>query len=249
MILLCTFFSVLIISILFADIIFFDKSFASGDTLNPYAASNILDQSKSLLNEWPQWQPWIFSGMPSLESFTYVNLLYTPSYILNEIGFSDISIQFLHLMFTSIGMYLLINKLISKRYISIIVSMLWIMNPFLITMIVFGHGSQMMTASFFPWILYSLILLNDNPTLKNMTILALLLGFQFQRAHVQIVYYSCMILFTFFIYNYIKIKDRKFFLLFLSAIFFAFLISAHIYLPSLDYKDLSIRSGDIANLQ
>tara|TARA_Y100001947_G_scaffold79224_1_gene67119 strand:- start:553 stop:2616 length:2064 start_codon:yes stop_codon:yes gene_type:complete len=249
MILLCTFFSVLIISILFADIIFFDKSFASGDTLNPYAASNILDQSKSLLNEWPQWQPWIFSGMPSLESFTYVNLLYTPSYILNEIGFSDISIQFLHLMFTSIGMYLLINKLISKRYISIIVSMLWIMNPFLITMIVFGHGSQMMTASFFPWILYSLILLNDNPTLKNMTMLALLLGFQFQRAHVQIVYYSCMILFTFFIYNYIKIKDRKFFLLFLSAIFFAFLISAHIYLPSLDYKDLSIRSGDIANLQ
>ena len=187
MILLCTFFSVLIISILFADIIFFDKSFASGDTLNPYAASNILDQSKSLLNEWPQWQPWIFSGMPSLESFTYVNLLYTPSYILNEIGFSDISIQFLHLMFTAIGMYLLINKLISKRYISIIVSMLWIMNPFLITMIVFGHGSQMMTASFFPWILYSLILLNDNPTLKNMTMLALLLGFQFQRAHVQIV--------------------------------------------------------------
>ena len=59
MILLCTFFSVLIISILFADIIFFDKSFASADTLNPYAASNILDQSKSLLNEWPQWQPWI----------------------------------------------------------------------------------------------------------------------------------------------------------------------------------------------
>ena len=109
MILLCTFFSVLIISVLFADIIFFDKSFASGDTLNPYAADNILNQSKVLLNEWPQWQPWIFSGMPSLESFSYVNLLYLPSHLLNEIGFSDISIQFLHLMFTAIGMYLLMG--------------------------------------------------------------------------------------------------------------------------------------------
>ena len=48
MILLCTFFSVLIISVLFADIIFFDKSFASGDTLNPYAADNILNQSNIL---------------------------------------------------------------------------------------------------------------------------------------------------------------------------------------------------------
>ena len=249
MILLCTFFSVLIISVLFADIIFFDKSFASGDTLNPYAADNILNQSKVLLNEWPQWQPWIFSGMPSLESFSYVNLLYLPSHLLNEIGFSDISIQFLHLMFTAIGMYLLINKLTSKRYISIITSLLWIMNPFLITMIVFGHGSQMMTASFFPWVLFSLICLKENPSIKNMIILALLLGFQFQRAHVQIVYYSCMMLFSFFAYNLIKTRNRKFFLLFISAFIFAFLISAHIYLPSLDYKALSIRSGDISNLQ
>ena len=83
-----------------------NQTFASGDTFNPYAIHHILDQARQQLSEWPQWQPWIFSGMPSIEAFTYVNLLYLPSYLLDLIGVADLNIQFIHLIFSGVGMLL-----------------------------------------------------------------------------------------------------------------------------------------------
>ena len=137
----------------FNDVIIFGNTFASGDSFNPYAIHHILDQVRQQLSEWPQWQPWIFSGMPSLEAFTYVNLLYLPSYFLDLIGVSDLNIQFIHLIFSGVGMLYLVDKLISNKKISFTIGLLWMFNPFLITMIVYGHGSQMMTAAYLPWTL------------------------------------------------------------------------------------------------
>ena len=141
---------------LFYDVIIFGNTFASGDSFNPYAIHHILDQIRLNSSEWPQWQPWIFSGMPTLEAFTYVNLLYLPSYFLDLIGISDLNIQFIHLVFSAIGMFFLVNKLINNEKIAFATGLLWILNPFLITMIVFGHGSQMMTAAYLPITLYFL---------------------------------------------------------------------------------------------
>ena len=58
----------------FYDVIILSNTFASGDSFNPYAIHHILDKLRLISSEWPQWQPWIFSGMPTLEAFTYVNV-------------------------------------------------------------------------------------------------------------------------------------------------------------------------------
>ena len=139
----------------FNDVIIFGNTFASGDSFNPYAIHHILDQIRLASSEWPQWQPWIFSGMPTLEAFTYVNLLYLPSYFLDLLGVSDLNIQFIHLVFSAVSMFYLVQKLIQNKKIAFISGLLWMLNPFLITMIVYGHGSQMMTAAFFPITLLS----------------------------------------------------------------------------------------------
>ena len=86
----------------FNYVIIFGNTFASGDSFNPYAIHHILDQIRLASSEWPQWQPWIFSGMPTLEAFTYVNLLYLPSYFLDLLGVSDLNIQFMHLVFSAV---------------------------------------------------------------------------------------------------------------------------------------------------
>ena len=226
---------------LFSEVIIFGNTFSSGDSFNPYAIHHILDKLRLTSSEWPQWQPWIFSGMPTLEAFTYVNLLYLPSYFLNFFGVSDLNIQFIHLVFSAVSMFYLIQKLIENKKIAFISGLLWILNPFLITMIVFGHGSQMMTAAFFPITLYLLIRLKDKQSISNMLLFALALGLQLQRAHVQIAYYACMLLGFFFIYSFYHYRSKKYMTLFFSAIVIAFLIASHIYLPSLDYREMSIR--------
>ena len=243
------FISIYIFSVifLFFDVIVLNQTFASGDTFNPYAIHHILDQARQQLSEWPQWQPWIFSGMPSIEAFTYVNLLYLPSYLLDLIGVADLNIQFIHLIFSGVGMLLLVNKLISNKKISFIIGLLWMFNPFLITMIVYGHGSQMMTAAYLPWTLYFLHNLKSDQSIFNLLIFSLFFGFQLQRAHVQIAYYACMLLGSYFIFSFFKNRNKKYLFFFIAGCFVAFMLAAHIYLPSLDYRSVSIRSSAIGS--
>ena len=243
------FISIYIFSVifLFFDVIVLNQTFASGDTFNPYAIHHILDQARQQLSEWPQWQPWIFSGMPSMEAFTYVNLLYLPSYLLDLIGVADLNIQFIHLIFSGVGMLLLVNKLISNKKISFIIGLLWMFNPFLITMIVYGHGSQMMTAAYLPWTLYFLHNLKSDQSIFNLLIFSLFFGFQLQRAHVQIAYYACMLLGSYFIFSFFKNRNKKYLFFFIAGCFVAFMLAAHIYLPSLDYRSVSIRSSAIGS--
>jgi len=243
------FLSIYIFSVifLFFDVIVLNQTFASGDTFNPYAIHHILDQARQQLSEWPQWQPWIFSGMPSMEAFTYVNLLYLPSYLLDLIGVADLNIQFIHLIFSGVGMLLLVNKLISNKKISFIIGLLWMFNPFLITMIVYGHGSQMMTAAYLPWTLYFLHNLKSDQSIFNLLIFSLFFGFQLQRAHVQIAYYACMLLGSYFIFSFFKNRNKKYLFFFIAGCFVAFMLAAHIYLPSLDYRSVSIRSSAIGS--
>ena len=65
--------------------------------------------------------------------------------------------------------------------------------PFMVTMIIFGHGSQMMTAAYIPWIMCLTIRVLQRPNFFNVGLLAIFMGLQLQRAHVQIAYYTWML--------------------------------------------------------
>jgi len=233
------------IMLFFYPVIFYDNIFGSGDTLNPYSVNHILDVYKSKIGHWPLWQPWIFSGMPTMEAFTYINELYFPTRLMIGVGISDLNIQLIHLVFSGIGMYLLLEQFKIDRLISFSIGLLWILNPYLITMIVFGHGSQMMTAAYIPWVLYGVNRLKDSISIESLVLLSLLIGFQLQRGHVQIAYYSCMLIGAYFLYSFIRKKHNKnkYLLYFIISCGLGFLLASHIYYPSLDYLDSSIRSG------
>ena len=233
------------IMLLFYPVIFYNNIFGSGDTLNPYSVNHILDIYKSKIGHWPLWQPWIFSGMPTMEAFTYINELYFPTRLMIGVGISDLNIQLIHLIFSGIGMYLLLEQFKISKLISFSIGLLWMLNPYLITMIVFGHGSQMMTAAYIPWILYAVNRLKNSISIESIAILALLIGFQLQRGHVQIAYYSCMLVGAYFLYSLIRQEGNKnkYFLYFIISCTIGFLLASHIYYPSLDYLGNSIRSG------
>ena len=77
--------------------------------------------------------------------------------------------------------------------------------PYMIAMTVHGHGSQMMTACFLPWIMFLLFKLVNKLSLVNFSFLALFVGLQLQRGHIQIAYYTWMMIGLFIVLNNYKI--------------------------------------------
>ena len=183
----------IIVLALFYPIIFEGKTFGSPDSLNPRGASIILDQSKKTDGQFPLWQPWIFSGMPTADAFTYISSLYFPNFVFNLLFIPSNLTQLLHLIFSGLGGFVLLRFLGLSRLVAFMGGTGFMITPFMITMIVFGHGSQMMTAAYIPWIICFTMKVMKNSTMFNIGLLAILMGFQLQRAHVQIAYYTWML--------------------------------------------------------
>ena len=114
-------------------------------------------------------------------------------------------------------------------------------------MIVHGHGSQMMTTAYIPWVFFVLHRLKSTPNLSNAGLLALILGLQLQRAHVQIAYYTWMMVGLYLLYEMIyvyKTEKRlipKHVLFAFPACVLAISMSMWIYLPAISYTPFSIR--------
>ncbi len=239
-----------LLCIIFYPVIFQGKIFSSPDSLNPKAVAIILDKTQKEIGEYPLWQPWIFSGMPTAESFTNTSNLYFLQYFFKLLHIPTIIIHLLHFLFAGLGMYVLLRYLNISQIVAIIGGAGFMLMPYIITMEVFGHGSQAMTAAYIPWAFWAALKLFDKQRILDSGILAIILGLQLQRAHVQIAYYTWMLigaLFLFKIILYLIDKELrkntiKGSILFASAIILALGISALVYLPSLQYSSESIRS-------
>lgn len=244
-------YSIMII-ILFNPVTIGGKVFASPDSLNPSSAAMIIEESMNKTGELPLWQPWIFSGMPTIEAFTYSSILYFPWYLLHAVKFPAALFHLLHFIVAGIGVFVLCRRLKLSGIPSFLAGATFISMPYLITMEVFGHGSQMMTAAFIPWALWAIIGLYNRPTLKDVGWLALILGLQLQRGHIQIAYYTWLLVGAYVLFKLIEsIRKKNNGLLFYSkslgyiavSMLLALGIAYLLYMPSMEYSEFSIRGS------
>ena len=105
-----------LICILFYQFIFQGQVVGSPDTMNPKSAGVALQQVYLERGEFPLWEPWSFSGMPTAEAFTFISHLYFPATILNLLFIKGILAQLLHLLFAGIGGYILLRSLNLSYY-------------------------------------------------------------------------------------------------------------------------------------
>ena len=242
---------VLLICIFYYPIIFGGKAFGSPDTLTPKSAGIALNKSWEETGEFPLWQPWIFSGMPTVEAFSFVSVLYFPSYIFKVLFISGITSQLFHFLFAAFGCYLLMLYLTKNHWLGIFSGASFMLMPYMTTMIVFGHGSQMMTAAYIPWIVLFTLKLIKHPSLLNVGILAILMGFQLQRAHVQIAYYTWLLVGAYVVWFLIsELINKKSFNSILKPIGFfgisavlALGLAMIVFYPSFSYADFSVRGA------
>ena len=184
---------VVIVAFLFNPVIFGGKTFGSPDSLSPKAVGMALNEVAEETGEFPQWQPWVFSGMPSAEAFTHISKLYFPEHLFKLFFLPGMMIQMLHLIFAGIGCILLLRHLKCSPFAAALGAVGFMVTPYMTTMVVHGHGSQMMTAAYIPWIFWLTVRLWEKPNFWDTGWLAILMGFQLQRAHAQIAYYTWLL--------------------------------------------------------
>ncbi len=241
------------VCILFKPVIFGGKTFGSPDSLSPQAVGIALNEIQKETGNYPLWQPWVFSGMPTAEAFTNLSKLYFPEYLFKLFFLPGMLIQLAHLIFAGLGCFFLLKHFKCSPWSSLLGAVGYILTPYMVTMVVFGHGSQMMTAAYIPWVMWLTIRLWEKPTVHDAGWLAIILGFQLQRAHAQIAYYTWMLMGAYVLLQLIiklKVKKSRGSVLkscglFTAAIFVGIGIALLVYLPSLEYTPFSVRGGGI----
>ena len=172
-----------------------EYTFGGPDSLSPSAVHQGIDAATEEYGEYPLWLPWVFSGLPSVHSFQNISDYYFLNIIINifkTIGIPSFWNYIFHFILAGMGVIAILRKLGASQDSALFGGLSYALMPYLITMVVHGHGSQMMTTAWLPWVIWAILLLYEKTNLWNLGILGIIVGFQMQRAHVQIAYYSWM---------------------------------------------------------
>ncbi len=243
----------LILLALFSTVFFKGYIFGGGDTTAASGMTRQLSLYHSETGEYPLWQPYIFSGMPAFSSMMYTKWVYFPNLILslfNKIGMPSLWSMLFHYLLAAMGVYVLLRSLKVGFLPALLGGFAYMLTPFFIVMVSAGHGSQMMTAAYLPWLIYATKRIFDKPDLKGLVILAIVAGFQLQRGHVQVAYYGWMAMGWYVVIEVIfraVEKNWKNFQLsvgyFLGGLILGIGLAAVLYIPSLAYVAHTIRGG------
>lgn len=255
---------------LYYQLVFLPMTLSAPDSLVPMASSIALDRLRDASGHYPLWQPWTFAGMPTVEAFSYLGWLYYPNLLISRLPLGDIGSQILHLCFAGLGGYALLRTFRLHHAAAFLGGAAFMLNPYMTAMLVHGHGSQLMTAAYMPWVLWatlrvfdtrsgfytrsargalgSLGTLDTRALLGDAGMLAILLGFQLQRAHVQIAWYTWLLMgllaVVLLVSGHKTVKESlKKAGFFASACAVGIAISAAVYLPASEYAAYSVRGA------
>ncbi len=146
--------------------------------------------------DYPLWNPYIFTGMPTFGSFAYTRFLYPPAELLtrlqDDLGFPLSTWMFAHLLFGGLGVVWLLGRWNLPWSARLLGAAVWVMSPKIAAWAVHGHGSKLMTAMYLPWVAGLTLETLRGRGRRAAPALALLLGLQVLSRHPQILYYTLL---------------------------------------------------------
>ncbi|MGH7494607.1 MAG: hypothetical protein ACREOO_19720 [bacterium] len=241
-----------IIFAFFFEIVFQGKTYLSPDAQTPVAVTTPLKKMHEQDGVLPQWVPYLFAGMPSLGSLVYAPYSYFPNIALAPIGrfVRGTVIMVWYYVLAGFGLYLFLRRKGAGYIPALFGGIAFMLMPYLITMFIFGHGSQMMTAAYIPLALWAVDRLLEKFSPLNLGLAGVIMGFMLQRGHIQIAYYGLMLLGFYLLYHvFIALRQKQTARVlpmlggFLGAVAIAFALAAVLFLPLREYTPYSIRGS------
>ncbi len=245
-------------------VIFYNQVIFGGKTLMPpdaLASKSVQPFLKDAFRHhiYPLWNPYIFSGMPSfasLSSAPFVDLL---GDVINAFiwlfklifPLPDFTRILLNLFLFGIFMYILMKKHTGLAFVALFSSVIMLFQPQVVAYPAFGHNTKLLTASLIPLIYLITEELLETRKILYLGLLGLAIGLQLLRAHVQIAYYTFLMVGLFYLYwaieKIIQKKDWKGVVtsgvLLAVAVGLGMAVSAWLNLSVYEYSNYSIRGG------
>ncbi len=196
---------VVVLCVLMGDVIFGNRIFDVPDSQAPLSFAAVGEKA---LREgtYPLWNPYLFCGMPSYASLSFTPYVYPPAYVTyvlqRYLGFPEMTWLLLHYLLAGVGMYLLARFLGARSSVSMLAGAAFMIMPNFVAIGAYGHGSQAGSIAYMPFaLLLSWHILRGNRRLTMAALLAIVLGFQMLRGHVQIAYYTYLLIGLLFLFE------------------------------------------------
>ena len=242
----------------YAQVIFFDRTLLPPDTLASKSFQPFIKQS--LANgEYPKWNPYIFSGMPSFASLNaapYVDLvsdlfrvvLWLPAKLLPG---GDFLFRLVNYFIFGFFAYVYLRKKGVLASAAAYAAVGLVLLPQVVAYAAFGHGTKLNAVAMIPLILLLVEELMEKRTLLLFAATALAIGAQLLRAHVQISYYTFLLIGFLILWQLVWDLTRRRLnrawlggaALVLGAIVLGVVVSSWLYLSVYEYSHYSIRGG------
>ena len=248
----------ILLLIFYHQIVFEGKTFQPPDALTSQSYQPFIKDALKH-GTYPLWNPYIFSGMPSYASLSAAPLVNIFDTIIN---YTLVGIRYLvpltpfmriilNYLFLGLLIYLLLISFNANRIAALFSSISVIFLPQLVAFTSYGHNTKFLTVVLIPLILWSVIQLLKKRNLLYFSITALAIGFQLLRAHVQVCFYTYLLIGIYFIYyaiiEYIETKKIGKILksagLLAGTVVVALLLSSILYISVYEYSHYSIRGG------
>ena len=199
----------------------------------------------------PQWYPHLFAGMPS-----YGGFIYSPADPFRKV-FDYLKLNWgirywFHFIIASIGMFYYLKWKRLGDLPSLFGSISFSLSPYLFGLINAGHPAKLYAIAFIPSAILFAEKVIYKKSIKGMLGLTTLIAFQLWTKHVQIVYYTWMLIIFIWFWHEGKLALRKKFdiknfskriSILASSIVFSGLLVSDPYLPIYEFHEHSTRGA------
>lgn len=220
------------------------------DTVQWRAAAQVLIEYNDTHRDQALWNSNLFSGMPAF-------LISYPSRYPFLKNIFDILHKYLlhwgvlYMFLAGLGMYVLMLFLGFKPMIAFIGGISFALSCHFIALIDIGHNTKYRAIVYIPWIMWGVSYLFKHRNILGMGLTALFLIQQFRENHLQITYYTLLMIGIFWIFFFFRFKKeyrmREFIkatLLLAATLIIIGMAVSHPHLSVWDYGKYSIRGGN-----
>jgi len=249
----------LLVFIFFSSAIF-GNGFYVSDNLASKSFETYVKQSGG---NFPQWIPYIFSGMPSFAAMLTTGArawAFIQSIVFESIGFigilfsSDVARLAMYYIIYGIGIYILMRTKDHERFVAFFTSVAAVFSTSVIVWIMIGHNTKPVVFAMFPFVILLLEQLRHKFSILNTVLLVIVVHIMMEAGHVQMIFYGILTFALYLLFEFISriiskrqpLKVLRAAGLLALAGGMAFIMSSDRYLSTMEYTPHSTRgSGPI----
>jgi hypothetical protein len=200
----------LLVLLLYREVAFFGRMFVSADTIAQGAVFLKYGFGQLESGQYPLWFPHIFSGMPFFASMSFDLFVYPIRILLHyadQIGLHVLHYKIVHFFLGGLFTYLLMRSYRLARTSAFLAAAVFIFSPMVASL---EHGNRIITVAYIPAVFYLVRRLLHRRDLFSLALAGLFIGFQMMANHLQIVYYTWLLMGLWFLARAAaQIRERR----------------------------------------